>query len=72
MLALETFAGASQLAVQSTTPVNTLRAQVTSKGGTTEQGILALEQAKIKQAIDNAAHAAAEKSLALGDILGKD
>jgi pyrroline-5-carboxylate reductase len=72
MLALETFAGASQLAVQSPTSVETLRAQVTSKGGTTEQGILALEQAGVKQAIENAAKAAAQKSLALGDILGND
>lgn len=72
MLALETFAGASQLAAESATPVKTLRAQVTSKGGTTEQGILALEQAAVKQAIEKAAHAAAEKSLALGDMLGKD
>lgn len=72
MLALETFAGASQLAVQSHEAIPTLRAQVTSKGGTTEQGILALEAAKIKQTMLTAAQAAAAKSVTLGDLLGKD
>jgi len=71
MLALQTFAGASLLAAQSVDDVKTLRAQVTSKGGTTEQGILALEAANIKSAIMNAAKAAADKSLSLGDQLGK-
>lgn len=71
MLALQTFAGASLLAVQSADDVKTLRAQVTSKGGTTEQGILALEAANIKNAICKAAKAAADKSTALGDQLGK-
>lgn len=68
-LALETFAGASLLAKKSTENVKTLRAQVTSKGGTTEQGILALETANIKKIVLQAATAAAEKSRALGDAL---
>ncbi|MGZ8257751.1 MAG: pyrroline-5-carboxylate reductase [Methylotenera sp.] len=71
MLALQTFAGASLLAVQSVDDIKTLRAQVTSKGGTTEQGILALEAANIKSAIMDAAKAAADKSVLLGDQLGK-
>jgi pyrroline-5-carboxylate reductase len=70
-LALETFAGASLLAKQSVEEVKTLRAQVTSKGGTTEQGILALETANIKQSVLQAATAAAEKSRALGDELAQ-
>ena len=70
MLALQTFAGASLLAAQSNEDIQTLRAQVTSKGGTTEQGILALEAANIKSAIMTAAKAAAEKSVLLGDQLG--
>lgn len=69
LLALQTFAGASLLATQSTDPVKTLRAQVTSKGGTTEQGILALEMADIKNIIYSAAKAAADKSALLGDQL---
>lgn len=70
LLATQTFVGASLLADQSITDVVTLRAQVTSKGGTTEQGILALESANIKVAIQTAAKAAADKSVQLGDLLG--
>jgi pyrroline-5-carboxylate reductase len=71
MLALQTFAGASLLAIKSADDVKVLRAQVTSKGGTTEQGILALEAANIKNTICTAAKAASDKSIALGDQLGK-
>jgi pyrroline-5-carboxylate reductase len=67
MLALQTFAGASRLAANSADDVKTLRAQVTSKGGTTEQGILVLEAANIKNIMSQAAQAAADKSIALGD-----
>ncbi len=71
MLALQTFAGAGLLAAQSATDVRTLRAQVTSKGGTTEQGILALENANIKNIMLLAAKAAADKSRTLGDDLAQ-
>lgn len=71
LLALETFAGASLLATQSDTDVKTLRAQVTSKGGTTEQGILTLENRHIKEMMREAAKAAADKSVLLGDQLGE-
>jgi pyrroline-5-carboxylate reductase len=71
MLTLQTFAGASLLATQSTTDIKTLRAQVTSKGGTTEQGILALENANLKNIIMLATRAAADKSRTLGDDLAK-
>ena len=70
LLALETFSGASLLATQSKDDIKTLRAQVTSKGGTTEQGILTLETANIKDIILKAAKAAADKSVMLGDQLG--
>lgn len=70
LLALQTFAGASLLAVQSHEDIKTLRAQVTSKGGTTEQGILSLETADIKGIVSKAAKAAADKSVQLGDQLG--
>lgn len=69
LLALQTFSGASLLASQSTTDIQQLRAQVTSKGGTTEQGILSLESAHIKDIILAAATAAAKKSKTLGDEL---
>jgi pyrroline-5-carboxylate reductase len=70
LLALETFAGASLLATQSKDDIKTLRAQVTSKGGTTEQGLLALETGNIKEIVSKAAKAAADKSVMLGDQLG--
>ena len=70
ILAVQTFAGASLLAKQSTDNIQTLRAQVTSKGGTTEQGILALEGANLKASILQAAKSAKDKSRLLGDELG--
>ncbi len=70
LLALETFAGASLLAAQSPLNVESLRTQVTSKGGTTEQSLLVLESANIKEIIYQSAKAAAEKSVILGDALG--
>lgn len=70
LLAVETFAGASLLAASSSADAATLRAQVTSKGGTTEQGIRVLEQGNIKKIICQAAQAAAEKSALLGEQLG--
>ncbi|MCB5188433.1 pyrroline-5-carboxylate reductase [Methylobacillus caricis] len=71
-LSLQTFAGASQLATQSNVAPATLRAQVTSKGGTTERALLNMENAGVKQAIIGAAHAAAERAHELGELLGKD
>lgn len=72
MLTLQTFAGASTLAGSSSDSPAVLRSQVTSKGGTTEQALLSMENAAVKAAIVKAAHAAANRSKALGDQLGKD
>lgn len=69
-LSKATFKGASLLASQSTTPVQTLREQVTSKGGTTEQGLLSLQQDKIFEIITKAAQKAAERAVSLGNELG--
>ena len=71
-LSISTFKGASLLADSSATPVATLRQQVTSKGGTTEQGLLSLENSKVKQAMILAAQKACERAETLGDELGKD
>src|SRR4029077_2368117 len=46
-LALATFSGAIRLAEQSDTEPAMLRAQVTSKAGTTERGIAALDEAHV-------------------------
>lgn len=71
-LSIATFKGASLLAHASMTPVGTLREQVTSKGGTTEQGLLSLHESKVKQAIILAAQKACQRAKSLGDELGKD
>ncbi len=71
-LSIATFKGASLLADASTTPITTLRAQVTSKGGTTEQGLLSLQHSHVKQAIILAAQKACERAKTLGIELGSD
>lgn len=71
-LALETFLGAAKLALQSDDPVATLRAKVTSKGGTTERALKSMDEDRIKDAIIRAVKAAAERSRELGDELGND
>lgn len=71
-LALQTFAGAVKLALESDEPVSTLRERVTSKGGTTERALRDLCDSRVREAIVRAVHAAAERSRELGDALGKD
>jgi pyrroline-5-carboxylate reductase len=66
-----TFAGALRLAEQSSVAPADLRAQVTSKGGTTERALGMMEEAGVKQAIVAAIKAAAERSRELGDELGR-
>jgi pyrroline-5-carboxylate reductase len=69
-LSIATFKGASLLAAASETPVATLREQVTSKGGTTEQGLLSLNQHDIHAIMQHAAQQAANRAKTLGDELG--
>jgi pyrroline-5-carboxylate reductase len=71
-LALETFSGAVKLAAESSDSTETLRARVTSKGGTTERGIEELDRQRVKAAITRAVAAAAERSRELGDALARD
>ena len=71
-LAIATFTGSSKLAAQSSEDAATLRARVTSKGGTTERAIASMEGADIKAAIVHAVKAAQARSVELGDELGKD
>ena len=71
-LALTTFTGAVKLATQSSEPVATLRARVTSKGGTTERAISEFDAKRVREAIVHAVRAAEERSKELGDALGKD
>ena len=70
--ALATFAGAVKLAMADSADPATLRARVTSKGGTTERAIGMLDEAAIKAAFVRAVRGAAERAAELGDELGKD
>jgi pyrroline-5-carboxylate reductase len=71
-LAYATFDGAVALARASTAEPATLRAQVTSKGGTTERAIATMEADGVKHEIVAAVKAAAFRARELGDALAKD
>lgn len=70
-LAQQTALGAAFMANESELDVATLRANVTSKGGTTEQAIISFEQAGFRDIVKNALQAAHERSISLADELGK-
>jgi pyrroline-5-carboxylate reductase len=69
-LALATFSGAIRLVEQSDSEPALLRAQVTSKGGTTERAVAVLDDARVKAAIVAAVKAAAARARELGELLG--
>ena len=70
-LAHETFSGALKLVAQTGESPATLRARVTSKGGTTERALASLAADRVADAIVRAVNAAARRSRELGDELGK-
>lgn len=69
-LALDTFAGAVKMAALGSDDAATLRARVTSRGGTTERALAILEAEAVKQSVIRAVKAAAERARELGDELG--
>jgi len=69
-LALATFDGATALAAASAETPATLRAQVTSKGGTTHAALSVLEAAHVKEAFVQALHAAQARARELGAEFG--
>ena len=71
-LALHTFLGAARLAVEDGSDPAELRARVTSKGGTTERGVAALEAANLRGAFQKAAQDAAARAAEMGDLFGKE
>lgn len=71
-LALWTFVGAAKLAIERGEDPAVLRAQVTSKGGTTERALEVLEEAHVKEHFVAAVTAACQRSRELGEALGKD
>jgi len=70
-LAVETFVGAAKLAAGNPEPPATLRARVTSKGGTTERALEIMESFELKGRVVEAVRAAAKRSGELGDEFGK-
>ena len=71
-LALATFLGAAKLAKARGEDPAVLRAQVTSKGGTTERALGEMEAAGLKARFGEAVKAARERSRELGEEFGKD
>jgi pyrroline-5-carboxylate reductase len=71
-LAVQTFVGAAHLAAESSEPVETLRARVTSKGGTTAAALAWLESNAVAARFVEAVHAAHRRAGELGDEYGRD
>jgi len=69
-LAIATFDGAAELARRSNEPPEALRAQVTSKGGTTHAAIASLEADGVKAAFVKALRAAERRAQELGNEFG--
>ena len=70
-LAYATFSGAMALAQKSDAPPASLRAQVTSKRGTTERALATLDARHVKASIMAAVKDAAERARELGEEFGK-
>lgn len=71
-LVIQTALGAALMADRSDVDVATLRARVTSKGGTTEQAIRSFQAADFSQLVENALTAARDRSRTLADELSKE
>jgi pyrroline-5-carboxylate reductase len=71
-LTLQTALGAARMANEGDVDAASLRARVTSKGGTTEQAINSFENAGFQQIVKEALLAACKRSKTLADELGKD
>ncbi len=72
LLVLQTAYGAAKMALESNNDAATLRQQVTSPGGTTEQAIKTLQEGQYEALIAKALHAAALRSKELAEQLGKE
>jgi pyrroline-5-carboxylate reductase len=70
-LTLQTVLGAARVAAEGPEDAATLRARVTSVGGTTERAIQSFEAAGLKEIVTRAVDAAAQRSRELGAELGR-
>jgi pyrroline-5-carboxylate reductase len=71
LLTLQTAFGAAKMALESPDNAATLRARVTSPGGTTEQAISVLQQGGLSTLLHQALHAAQQRSITLAEQLGE-
>jgi len=71
LLTLQTALGAAKMALESLEPVATLRERVTSPGGTTEQGLRAMEQHDIDAVFSDVLKAARDRSRELARLLSE-
>ena len=71
-LAAQTILGAGRMLAEGAEPPETLRAAVTSPGGTTAAGLRALEARASRSAVIEAVTASAERSAELGATTSKD
>lgn len=71
LLTLQTALGAAKMALESSDSPATLRARVTSPGGTTERALTVLEQGGLRPLVEQALEAARTRAVELGDALGE-
>lgn len=71
LLTLQTAFGAARMALESSDPPATLRARVTSPGGTTERALQTLEEGGIRDLFARALKAASDRSVELSNDMGK-
>ena len=72
LLAIETAYGAAKMALEGNEEPATLRARVTSPGGTTEQALKVLEQGGLTALFDDAVAAAMRRAQELANMLGEN
>jgi len=72
LLALQTAFGAAKMALESNEDAATLRHQVTSPGGTTEQAIRVFQEGKLEALVSKALVAAARRSRELATEYGNN
>ncbi|MDM8568100.1 pyrroline-5-carboxylate reductase [Thiotrichales bacterium HSG1] len=71
LLTLQTAFGSAKMALESNEDAATLRERVTSKGGTTEQAINALQDGGLQNLFDQALQAAKQRSITLAKQFGE-
>ena len=72
LLTLQTALGAARMAMESSDDPKTLRQKVTSPGGTTEAALGVLENGGLRACFQDALKAAADRSVELSKMVGKD